>query len=122
MKGWWRRNAFFQRYMRREATAVAVAIYAVVLCAGLVRLAQGEAAWNGWLNALQTPWSLALHLVLLAAFAIHAKSWFEIMPKTMPMIFVGGRRLAASAITRIGWAAVVLASLAVFALAWWWRP
>ena len=31
MQGWWRRDAFFVRYMVREATAVAVLVYAIVL-------------------------------------------------------------------------------------------
>ena len=122
MQGWWRRDPFFMRYMVREATAVAVAAYAIVLAVGAVRLAQGEAAWNGWLDALRTPWSMLLHLVLLIAMVVHAYSWFAIMPKTMPMMFVGGRRVAAATITRIGWAAAVIASITLFALAWWWRP
>jgi fumarate reductase subunit C len=122
MQGWWRRDPFFMSYMVREATAVAVAAYAIVLSVGVVCLAQGEAAWNGWLGALRTPWSILLHCVLLFAMIVHAKSWFEIMPKTMPMIFIGGRRLSASAITRTGWAATGVASVALLALAWWWRP
>ncbi len=122
MQGWWRRDPFFMRYMAREATAVAVAAYAIVLTVGVVRLAQGDAAWNGWLDALRTPWSMLLHLLLLIAMIVHAYSWFDIMPKTMPMMFVGGRRVAASTITRIGWVAVVIASLGLYALAWWWRP
>ena len=122
MQGWWRRDPFFVRYMVREATAVAVAVYAIVLMAGMVCLARGEAAWNGWLGAMQSPWSLLLHGVLLIAMFEHARSWFEIMPKTMPMIFVGGKRLAASTITRSGWAATVVASIVLFALAWWWQP
>jgi fumarate reductase subunit C len=121
MQGWWRRDPFFVRYMVRETTAFAVAAYAVVLTFGVVRLAQGEAAWIGWLAALKSPWSLALHAVLLLAMIVHARSWFEIMPKTMPMIFVGGRRLAAAAITRAGWAASLAATVALLALAWWWQ-
>ncbi len=119
MQGWWRRDPFFMRYMLREATALAVAVYAVVLCVGVVRLAQGEVAWNGWLAALRTPGSLLLHIVLLVAMIVHAKSWFEIMPKTMPMIFIGGRRLLASGITRAGWAATLVASALLIALAAW---
>ena len=119
MTGWWKRDPFFMRYMVREVTAVAVLAYAIVLCVGVVRLAQGEAAWRGWVAALQTPWSVLLHLVLLVAFAVHAKSWFEIMPKTMPLLFVDGRRVAASTITRSGWAATVIASVVLLALAAW---
>jgi fumarate reductase subunit C len=119
MAGWWRRDPFFMRYMVREATAVAVLAYAVVLCVGVVRLSQGEAAWRGWVAALQAPWSVLLHLVLLVAFAVHAKSWFEIMPKTMPALFMHGRRVAASTITRCGWALAAVASVVVLALATW---
>lgn len=122
MKRWWRRDPYFVRYMVREATAVAVAVYAVVLMIGVACLARGEAAWNGWLAALQSPWSLLLHALLLVAMFVHARTWFEIMPKTMPMLFVGGKRLAASTITQGGWAATAVASIALFALAWWGQP
>jgi fumarate reductase subunit C len=118
---WWRRDPFFVRYMVREVTAVAVLVYAIVLTVGLVRLAQGEAAWNGWVVALRSPLSLALHAVLLVSMFVHAKSWFEIMPKTMPLILRSGRRLSPTTITRSGWAAAAVASIVLFALAWWWQ-
>jgi len=121
MRGWWRRDPFFVRYMVREATALAVLVYAIVLTFGAVRLAQGEAAFNGWLHALRSPASLALHAVLLVSMIVHAYSWFEIMPKTMPIIVVGGRRLAARTIQRAGWAATVVVTVLVFALALWAR-
>jgi fumarate reductase subunit C len=121
MRGWWRRDPFFVRYMVREATALAVLVYAVVLLVGVLRLAQGEAAWNDWVQALRSPASLLLHAVLLASMAVHAHSWFEIMPKTMPFMRIGGRRVAATTIQRTGWAAAVVASLMILALAWWAR-
>jgi len=121
MRGWWRRDPFFVRYMFRELTAVAVLVYAIVLTVGVVRLAQGEAAFNGWLQALRSPASLLLHAVLLLSMVVHAHSWFEIMPKTMPMIFVGGRRLAATTIQRVGWGAAVVVTVVVFAAALWAR-
>jgi fumarate reductase subunit C len=121
MTRWWQRDPYFVRYMWREATALGVAAYAIVLAVGVVRLAQGEAAWNGWLAALRSPWSIALHLVLFVAMVVHAKSWFEIMPKTMPALHLGGQRVAATTITRAGWAATALASIVVLALAWGWR-
>ena len=122
MGGWWRRDPFFVRYMVREATALAVLVYAIVLTVGVVRLAQGEAAWNGWLQALRSPWSLLLHAVLLVSMFVHAKSWFEIMPKTMPMMVIGGRRVSAALITRSGWAATVVASIVLLLIAGWLRP
>ena len=121
MAGWWLRDPFFVRYMIREVTALAVLVYAIVLMVGVARLAQGEAAFDGWLQALRSPLSLLLHAVLLVAFVVHAHSWFEIMPKTMPLIFVQGKRLAASTIQRSGWAATVVVTVIVFALALWVR-
>jgi fumarate reductase subunit C len=114
MDGWWKRDAYFIRYMAREVTAVFVAAYAAVLLVGLVRLSQGEAAFNAWLQALKSPLSLLFHLLLLATFVYHTWSWFNIMPKTLPMIFVGGKRLQPGTITGTGLAAAAVACLALF--------
>ena len=122
MAGWWRRDPFFVRYMWREATALAVAAYALVLMVGVWRLAQGQAAFEGWLQALRSWPSIVFHLVLLAAMVLHAVSWFEIMPKTMPMLFVRGERVAAATITRVGLCAAAIAALALLGLAWGFRP
>jgi fumarate reductase subunit C len=121
MQGWWRRDPYFMRYMVRELTAFGGLAYAVILAVGMVRLAQGETAWNGWLAALRSPAAILLHVVLLISMAVHARSWFEIMPKTMPMLIVRGERVADATITRAGFAATVAASLALLALAWWLR-
>jgi len=114
MDGWWKRNAYYIRYMAREITAVFVAAYALVLLDGVVRLGQGEAAFNGWLQALKTPLSLAFHLVVLATFVYHTWSWFSIMPITMPIMFVGGKRVQPGTITGTGLVAAVITCVAVF--------
>jgi fumarate reductase subunit C len=108
--------------MVREVTAVIVALYAIVLLVGVLRLSQGEAAWQGWLEALRSPLSILFHVVLLAGMIYHAISWFQIMPKTMPMLFVGGKRVTASTITNAGFAAAVLAALVLLAVAWGLGP
>jgi fumarate reductase subunit C len=105
--------------MVREATAVAVWIYALVLTVGVLRLGQGEAAWNGWLQALKSPLSLCLHLLLLVCMLVHTYSWFEIMPKTMAPMVINGERLSAARIQRTGWSVAALAFVAVLAIAVW---
>lgn len=121
MQGWWRRDPFFVRYMVREVTAVAVLVYAIILMFGVLRLSQGEAAFNGWLAALRSPGSILLHLVLLVSFAVHAKSWFDIMPKTMPMMFAGGKRVEGATITRTGYVVTIVATVLVLAIVWGMR-
>lgn len=113
MRKWWMTDPFFIVYMAREATAVFVAAYALVLLVGLVRLAQGATAWAGWLQGLKSPVSIAFHTLVLAAFVYHTWSWFRIMPKTMPPIFIAGRRLPPGAMTGAGLAAALAASAAV---------
>jgi len=122
MNGWWRRDPFFVRYMIREATALIVAAYALVLLAGVLCLSGSEAAWNGWLALMRSPVSIVLHVLMLAVMIYHTYSWFEIMPKTMPAMFVGGRRVTATTITMSGLAAAAAAAAALFAVAWILRP
>lgn len=116
MDGWWRRDPFFVRYMAREATSIFVVAYAMILLAGVIRLSQGEAAFGEWLDGVASPWSVAFHAFLFVVFAYHTWSWFRIMPKTMPPIAIGGRRVAGSTITAIGIAAAIAASLAFYLL------
>lgn len=116
MDGWWRRDPFFVRYMAREATAIFVVVYAVILHVGVIRLSQGEEAFAGWLESLRSPGSIAFHVVLLAIFLYHTWSWFSIMPKTMAPVVVGGKRLPSRVITALGLVASALASLALLAV------
>jgi succinate dehydrogenase subunit C len=113
MRGWWRRDPFFVRYMAREATAFCVAAYALVLLAGVVSLARGREPYETWLAWLSTPAALLLHGALFFAFVFHTVSWFRIMPKTMPPVVIAGRALGPRAITGAGVAAAIGASAAL---------
>lgn len=119
MEGWWKHNPFFVHYMVREVTSVAVWVYALILTFGVLRLGQGEAAWNGWLEAMKSPLSLFLHLVLLISMVVHTHSWFEIMPKTMAPIVVNGERLSAARIQRTGWSVAAVAFVLTMVIAVW---
>ena len=114
MDKWWRRDPFFVRYMMRELTAPFVAIYAVILLVGLMRLAEGEAAFNAWLAALRSPVSILLHWVLFIAITYHAMTLWKVMPKTMPRLSLGGRTLPESTVTVFGWIATIAVSVAVY--------
>jgi fumarate reductase subunit C len=122
MRGWWKRNPYYLRYLAMEATSILIALYALILLLGLWRLAQGEAAYEAWLAMLRSPLSIALHLLLLPVFVFHSYSWFRIMPKTLPAIEWRGRRLAQATITRIGIAAAFVVNLALILLLAGVRP
>ena len=122
MDGWWRENPFFVRYMMREGTALVVAAYAFVLLAGLLCLAAGEEAYDRWLSVLGHPVSVVLHLAALVAMAYHTWSWFDIMPKTMPPVYLKGKRVDGKTITRSGLIAAAVVTVAVFLLVWRLKP
>jgi fumarate reductase subunit C len=111
MRGWWRRNPHFLRYMLREASALFLTGYALTLLFGLFRLSQGAAAFEAWRATLAAPWAIGLHVLALGFVAYHSWTWFQVMPKTMPPL-----PLPARAVSAAGVAATVLLSLLV--LAW----
>ena len=113
MDGWWKKNPFFVEYMVHEATALFIAAYSLVLLVGLVRLGQGPEAWDAWLTALKGPFSLICHLVFLAAIVYHAYTWFMIMPRTLPPIMIGGKKLSPCAIITGGLSAAVVVNVLV---------
>ena len=118
MCGWWKKNPYYVEYMVHEGTALAVAAYALTLLLGLVRLGQGETAWNGWLEAMKSPLSVVCHVALLIAIAYHAFTWFKLFPLTMPPIVINGKRVEPCVVVGSGWAAAIVAALALLGLVW----
>jgi len=119
MRGWWRRNPFYVWYMIRELSCVFITVYALVLLTGLWRLSQGEAAFDAWRAGLTTPLSITFHALALVLVIYHSWTWFKIMPKTLPFVRLGGRRVADRAIVTAGVAATVVASIVVYAALRW---
>jgi len=97
---WWAMPPY-RAYTARELSGVAVMAYGGVLFAGLVSLARGPEIWNGFVQFLKSPTSLALHALLLAAVLFHVVTWFQTLPKTMPKLIVGGEHVQPKKITRI---------------------
>jgi fumarate reductase subunit C len=119
MAGWWRRNPFYLWYMLREASCVFITAYALILLVGLARLAQGQAAFEAWLATLSRPWSIGFHAVALVLVLYHTWTWFKVMPKTLPFVRLGGKRVPDGLIVASGIAAsAVLSAILLFAV-WW---
>lgn len=80
---WWLRNPVYRHYMLREATALPLFLYTLLLMSGLYQFTRGEAAFLGWLELLGSPWLLALHALALAAALFHAVTWIALVPKIL---------------------------------------
>ena len=119
MTGWYKRLPFYTRYLWREATCFAVLAYALVLLTGLWRYTQGAEAFNAWRAALASPLSLLLHAAILAGMVFHSWTWFEVMPKTIPFLRIGDKRVPDDVIVRGGVMAALAATVVVLGLAYW---
>jgi fumarate reductase subunit C len=119
MEGWWRKNPYFVRYMIREGSSVFLAIYALILLVGLLRLSQGEAAYDGWRMALTHPISIVFHWLALLTVGYHAYTWWMVAPKTAPDIRIAGRAIPEMLISAGGLLATIGASIVVYIIVRW---
>lgn len=86
---WWLKQIFYTKYMIREGTSLLITIYSLILAWGVLRLSQGESAFNGWLDALQSPLAIVLHLIMLVFALYHTVTWFSLAPKAADLWFKG---------------------------------
>jgi len=109
-RSWWLGHRRYVVYMIRELTSLFVALYAALLVVGLVRLAEGPAAWDGFVAAISSPLAVLFQLLCLLFAAYHSVSWFAVTPKAMPLM-VRGEALAPRTIVAahyVLWAALSL--------------
>ncbi len=87
-------------HMLQESTSLFIGVYALLLVRGLGALADGEEAFQAYLESLSSPLSLGFHWLLLIITLFHSVSWFNVTPKAMPMQigegFVPGYLIAAA--------------------------
>lgn len=104
---WWMKQLFYTKYMIREGTSVLITIYSLILAWGVLRLSQGEAAFNGYLDALHNPLAILLHIIMLVFALYHTITWFSLAPKAADL-WIKGKKLEDQAI--------IAAHYAIFAL------
>ena len=108
---WYLQNRFFKLYMLRELTSVPVALAALNLFWGLAALAGSTEAWASWAGAQTHPLMVIFNLIAIAAACFNSKTWFEAIPKAMP-IQKGETFVPAQKLIRAAWGAFI----AVFVL------
>lgn len=83
---WWLKHRYYKLYMLREATVIPLLFFCGCLIAGLYSLQQGEQSWLNWLSFMAQPWVMAINLLTFAASLFHAKTFFELFPRVMPIM------------------------------------
>ena len=115
---WFLKNKAHVFYMVREATAVFVLMYSLNLMWALAALVKGEAAWNSWLQAMQTPAFIVLHVVAFAAAMLHSITWFGLAPKAFHLQ-IGENKIPDKPVVLAHYLAFAGASAIIIGLAVW---
>jgi fumarate reductase subunit C len=111
-RSWWLGRCRYVVYMVRELTSLFVGLYCALLVIGLWRMAEGRAAWDGFLAALSSPLGMLFQLICLAFATYHSVTWFALTPKAMPLA-VRGEPVSAKAIVGMHYGAWAVVSLIV---------
>ena len=111
-RNWWLGHRRYVVYMVRELTSLFIGLYCAVLVIGLFRLAQGRAAWDGFIAALSSWPGVLLQIVCLAFAIYHSVTWFALTPKAMPVV-LRGAPVPGGAIVGAHYAAWIAVSLVV---------
>ena len=110
---WWLKQIFYTKYMIREGSSVLVTVYGLVLAWGVLRLSQGEVAFNAWMESLQSPLALIFHFLALVLALYHTITWFSLSPKLVD-IQIGGKQADEKLIMTVEYIAFALATAVCF--------
>lgn len=100
---WWLQQRYYRLYMLREATVLPLLFFLGCLLYGLYCLTQGEAHWLQFQRFMQLGWVIALNSLAFIASLYHAKTFFALFPRVMPLaparLMIAGQWLATMLVT-----------------------
>ena len=115
-KLWWLSQGRYTAYMIRELTCLFIGAYAGLVMVGLLRLSQGRAAYESFLEALASPLGIAFHVLALLFALFHMVTWFGLAPKAM-VLRIGGAKLPDAGIVVAHYGVWIGVSAAIMILA-----
>ncbi len=113
---WWSEKPFYIAYMLREATAIFMLLYTVLLIFGLAALADGKDAFVDWAATMSCGPMQWFSVVTLFMALYHTATWFAATPKVMPLQ-KGDKKVPGHLIVAGHWIALFVIALIVFVLA-----
>jgi fumarate reductase subunit C len=109
---WWVHKWVHAKFILRELTSVAVALYALVLLFQIRALAQGPEAYADFLTWLRTPLSIILHAIAFLFVLFHCITWFNLAPRAL-VVRIGKKRIPDAVIAASNYVAWVVVSAAM---------
>ena len=109
---WWLKNPRYTLFILRESSAVFMVVFVLTYLVQFLKLGSGEAAYNAYLDLMDSPLWIAIHLVVLAFALLHTVTWINLMPKGLPE-YVMGIKVPPLGLLIGGFSAWVVASVVV---------
>lgn len=109
---WWLKNPRYTLFILRESSAVFMVVFVLIYLVQFLRLGSSEASYNAYLDLMDSPLWIAIHVVVLAFAILHSVTWINLMPKGLPE-YVMGIKVPPLGLVVGGFAAWVVASVAV---------
>lgn len=82
---WFLKRWPYRIFMLRELSAVFLALYMVLLILLVMKVHSGADAFNGYVQTLRSPALIVLHVVILLFALLHSVTWFQAVPKGLPL-------------------------------------
>ena len=112
---WWNRSTPYRIFVLRELSAVFIAIYMVLLLLLVQAVRDGGASFFDYLDLLQNPAMIVVHVILLLFAVLHTMTWFRAVPKAM-VVKRGGERVPGEQLVMGVYALWLAASLVVLVI------
>ena len=110
---WWLRNRRYTLFMVRELTAILIVGFVILYLVQIARLGSGQASYDSFLQLMESPLWIALHVLFLLGALLHSATWvLMLVPRAMPE-FVFGMRIPQAAIAAGGLAAWIVVSVII---------
>ena len=94
---WWTRKLSYFVFVMRELSSLFIAWLVLYLLLFVRAVADGEAAYDDFLDWATSPWLVVLNVVACGFLVLHTITWFSLTPQAM-VLDVRGRRVPPVAI------------------------
>ncbi len=105
---WWLWRWPYMKFILRELSSVAVALFVIITLLQIRALVQGPQAYAEFEGWLKMPLLIGMNAVSLVFVLFHATTWFNLAPRAMVVRFRGRRipDLLIAAPNYVAWGAV----------------
>lgn len=109
---WFLKNPRYTFFILRESSAVFMVVFVLIYLFQFIKLGSGEASYNTYLDLMDSPLWIAIHVLVLAFALLHTVTWINLMPKGLPE-YVMGVKVPPLGLLIGGFTTWVVASVAV---------